>query len=158
MALLGLVRVPGEIAVAEVREWMGKDYLVATAATAGTIFGEELLNNIVRSILGLTGTADLVARNIFRLTMSGAIYYLFLKLDRDVEAVASSISLAALTAIDIIKELSKISPEKVALSLLGKAREARTIARASATARIVRVEQAIQRRTRARGELETLVL
>jgi len=158
MALLGLIRVPGEIAVAEVREWMGKEYLVATAATAGAVFGEEILNNVIRSVLGLTGTADIVAKNLFRLAMSGALYYLFLRFDRDVEAVASSIGLAALAATDIIKELTKITPEKAALSLLGKARTARALARVSATARIVRVEQVTQERAKAGGGLESLVL
>ncbi|MBM1154936.1 hypothetical protein DRN94_003555 [archaeon] len=132
MALLGLVKFPGEATVATVREWLGTDYVKATAVASATTFIEELTNRLVSTTLNLTGYRELIYREIHRAFFSALYFFGFKSFRAPLTGLVASVIPITLIGVDLITLAIGASSEQLGVELGVRLREWATVAAASA--------------------------
>ena len=117
MGLFGIVKTTGEEVRADVKEWMGTDYFVASAIAAGGAVVEEFTNAFMQTTLSLSGWKALAYGTIHRLVFSALYYFGGKQIKKPLYGLTASIMPVTLIFIDGINHLMKGTAQEKGASL-----------------------------------------
>ena len=95
------------------RRWLSKEHIRATVFCGGLLALEELLQRMVITAAGFTGTKAVAYKHLHRLLFSGIYYVGVSRLGYKTEALISSTIPLALSFVDGISTIMGATPEEV---------------------------------------------
>ena len=113
MGLFGLIKTYGEEITTTVKEWFGVDYIVASLSTAGGAIASAYLGEYIPTALKVPEKWYIAARSLVKVGLSGLFYYLGKAAGAPTVGLGASLGSFASLIIDIVKYITKGSPEEL---------------------------------------------